>query len=51
VRADQWKSVLVLVDGLYGDLPPLDGMAAIALRAELAFVDVGVAVGALLSDV
>ena len=51
VRADQRKTILVLVDLLHRDLPALHRVALFARGAELTLVDVGVAVCALCADV
>ena len=51
MRAEQREAVLVLIDHLHGNLPALHRVAGIALRTELAFVDVGVTVSAFLADV
>jgi len=44
VSADQRKTVLVLVDGMDRDLPTIDSVTHVALRAVSAPVDVGVTV-------
>jgi hypothetical protein len=51
VRSHQREAVLVLVDLLHGDLPPLHGMALVAGRAKLPFVDIGVTISAFLTYV
>lgn len=51
VCADQGESILVIAHRLQGDLPPLHRVALLALRAELAAVNVGVTVRAFGSDV
>ena len=51
VRADQGKAVGVVPDGLKRNLPALDRMALGAVGAELAAVDIGVAIGARRPDV
>jgi hypothetical protein len=51
MRADQRKAILVVANRRYGYLPALDGMTRFAIRAELAAVNVRVAVRAFLSDV
>jgi hypothetical protein len=51
MRSKQWEAILVLVDHRNGDLPALDGVATVALRAELPFVNVSVAIGAFLTNV
>jgi len=51
MRTHQGKAVLVLINLLHRDLPSLDGVALFTGRAKLAFVDIGVAVGALLAHV
>ena len=47
MRSHQREAVLVVLDLLYRDLPSLHRVALLAVRAELALVNVGVAVGAL----
>lgn len=47
VSSKQRKAILVLVDLLDGNLPALDAVALLAGGTELAFVDVGVTIGAL----
>ena len=51
VRAHQRETVLVVFDGLQRDLPPLHGVATGAVGAELAAMDIGVAIRALGADV
>ena len=51
VRAHQRKTILMFSNGLHGDSPSHHRMALLALRAHLAAVNVGVALGALLPDV
>jgi hypothetical protein len=51
MRADQGKTVLVLVNLLHRDLPPLYAMALFAGRSKLTLVDIGMAIGALLAYV
>ena len=51
VRANQWEAVQVLIDLLHRDVPSSDVVALLAIRAHLALVNVGVAVGALLADI
>lgn len=46
VCSQKWKSVLVLLDFIERDRPSFDGVTLLAVRAELTFVDVGVAVRA-----
>lgn len=48
---DQRETVLVLADGLRGHLPAAHRMAALAIRAHLAAVQVGMTVGAVLAHV
>ena len=47
VRADQRESIQVLVDLLHRNTPAPHRVALLAIGAHLAFVDVGVTVGAL----
>jgi hypothetical protein len=49
MRPQQWKAILVLVDLLGPDSPALDGVALLAVCAELPLMNVGVAVRASLS--
>ena len=51
VRADQWESILVSANRLNGNIPTVDGMAGIAIRPELAAVDIRVTVRAFLAHV
>ena len=51
VRANQREAVLVVTDRRYRYLPALDGVAGLAVRAELAAVNVRMAVRAFLSHV
>ena len=51
VSSEQRKAVLVLVDLLHGNLPALDGVALFAAGTELAFMDVGVTIRALIAHV
>lgn len=51
VGPEQREAVLVLVDLLHGDLPALHAVTLLTICAELALMDVGVAVGALLTHV
>jgi len=51
VRAEQWKSVEVLLNRLDRDLPSEDGMALGAVLAELSAMNVGVTIGAVLANV
>jgi len=51
MRANQWKAVLVIANSLQRDLPSFDGVAIGTVSAELALVDVGMAIGALGADV
>ena len=51
VRAHQWETVLVILNGLQRDLPPLHGVATGAIGAELAAMNIGVAIRALRADV
>ncbi len=49
MSADQGETVLVLLDGGKIDLPTFDGVALLAIGAQFSSVDVGVAIGAILS--
>ena len=51
MRTKQWKSVEVLLDRLSRNIPSRDGVALGAIGAELAAMDIGVAVRAVLADV
>lgn len=51
VSPQQRKSVLVLVDLLGGNLPTFHAVTLLTIRAELAFMNVGVAIGALVTHV
>ena len=51
VRAHQRETVLVILNGLQRDLPTLDGVATGAIGAELAAMNIGVAIRALRADV
>lgn len=51
MRTHQGKAILVLVDLLHRDLPSLYCMALVAGCAELALVNIGMAVGALLAHI
>lgn len=51
VSSKQWKSVLVLADALHRHLPTLYRVAALAFGPELALVNVGVTIGAFLSNI
>jgi len=51
MRSSQGEAVVVLLDLLDRDLPAADRVTLLAIRSELSFVDVGVAVLATLSDV
>lgn len=48
---EQWKAVLVLVDLLHRDLPSLDAVTLLTICTELALVNVGVAIRALVAHV
>lgn len=45
MRSYQRKAILVIANRIQGDIPPLDTVAAFAIRAELPAMDVGVAIG------
>jgi len=49
--ADQRKSVLMLIDGVDGNLPPVDPVTNVALRAVFPAMNVGVAVLALTANI
>ena len=46
VGADEGKAVLVILNLLERNLPSLNGVATLTIRAELAAMNVGVAIGA-----
>lgn len=46
VSPNQWKTILVLLDLLDGNLPALDGVALLTVGAKLTLMNIGVAVGA-----
>lgn len=47
VRADERKPVLVILNVSIGDLPAFCGVATFTIRAELAAMDIGMAIGAM----
>lgn len=51
VGADQGEPVQVLVDLLNGNVPPANAVALLAVGTHLALMNVGVAIGALSTDV
>lgn len=51
MRAGQREAVHVLIDLLHRNFPSPDRMTGLAIRAHLALVDIGVAVGALVANV
>ena len=51
MRTGQGETVHMLVDLLHRNFPSPDGVAGLAIRAHLALVNVGVAVGAFVADV
>ncbi len=51
VRPGQRKAVVVLLNLLYGNLPSTHRVALFAIRAELALVNIGMAILASLPDV
>lgn len=51
MRSQQWKTILVILDLLDGNVPALHGVALLAVRTHLSLVNVGVAVRAVFSDV
>ena len=51
MRAHQRETVLVILNGLQRDLPTFHRVATGAIGAELAAMDIGVAIGALGTDV
>jgi hypothetical protein len=51
VRADQWKTVLMLIDGMDRNLPAIDPMAKLALRSVFPPVKVGMAILAVAAHV
>ena len=51
MSAKQWESVQVVLDGIYSNPPPANRMTILAGGSELAAMDVGVTIRALLTDV
>lgn len=51
VRSGERKTIVVLLDLLNRNLPPANGMALLAVRAQLPAMNIGVAIVAALSDV
>jgi hypothetical protein len=51
VRAEEWKPVEVLLNGLHGNLPAEDRVALRAVGAELGAMNVSVAFRAVLSNI
>ena len=51
MRAKQRESILVLVNGLDGDIPSIHGVALFTACSHLAAVNIGVAVGTMMSDI
>src|SRR6202007_1898040 len=51
VRAEQWESIEVVVDGLHRHVPAIDRVALGAVSSHLAAVNVGVAIGAVLANI
>jgi hypothetical protein len=51
MSAEEWETILVIVDLLYGDLPALHGVALRAVRPHLPLVDIGVTILAILAHV
>lgn len=51
MRADQREAILMITNRLHRDLPALDGVARFAIRAELAAVEVRMAVRAFLTHI
>ena len=51
VRTEQRKTILVILYPLDGNIPALNGMALLAIRAHLPLVHIGVAVRAVLANV
>ena len=47
MRAHERETVLVVLDLLYGNLPPFDGVALLARGTELPLVNISMAIGAL----
>lgn len=47
VRAEQWKTILVVLDLAYGNLPAQHGVALCAIRSEFSSVQVRVAIRAI----
>src|SRR5580700_2054148 len=50
VRPSQRKAVVMLLNLLNGNLPSTDGVALLAIRSQLALMNVGVTILATLSD-
>jgi len=51
VRTDEREAILMVTNRGYGNLPAFDGVTGFTIRAELATVDIGMAIRALLSDI
>ena len=51
MRADERKAILVVANRGHGDVPAFDGVTRFAIRAELATMNVRMAVRALLSKI
>jgi hypothetical protein len=51
VRPSQREAVVMLLNLLNGDLPSTDGVALLAVRSQLALVNVGVTILATLSNI
>ena len=51
MRPQQWETILVILHRLRRDIPALHGVTLLAVRTHLSAMNVGVAIGAILSDV
>lgn len=51
MRSDQWETILVLVNLLNRNLPTFHRVTLFAICSELTFVNISVAIGALLADI
>jgi hypothetical protein len=51
VRADEREAILMVTNSGYGNLPAFDGVTRLTIRAELAAMDVGMAIRTFLSHI
>jgi hypothetical protein len=51
VGAQEWKTILVIIDLLYGNLPALNSVTLRAVRSHFPLVNIGVTILAILADV